>query len=374
MPAPINTTIGRALLGGARLPLGTYNFNRAYLANWKAALNNARNGVSNGVILSLGDSTTVGIGTVVSGVNTKTGSVSTQLAGLLTTAGVPASAQNCFCDFGYTTHAPTYDPRLSIGSWTFSTGVKAFAGQTYQAGSGANGTLSFTPTIQTDTVDIYYVTNTSLGSFNANINGGTNTLQSTAAAAGYRKLTLTGSLGMNVYNMAWASGGSVFIVGFNAYNSAVKQISVLNMGQGGATVAGIQAVWHSVASLLAIFAPALTTIQIGINDWMALTNGAAFSASLQSLISAAKSISDVLLIAPIQSSSATIPYATQQPYLDNYPTDAISNNCVLLNVNQRWGGFPGGNASGFYYSDGIHGNTSGYGDEASALSKILLAA
>lgn len=352
---------------------GLLNFRRSSLLNWKVARDNARSGKSNGVILALGDSTTVGFGSQgASFVNMKSGSWSTQLAAALSAGGVLSASQNCFCDFGYTTNAPTYDPRLSVASWTLNSGVQAMAGQTWSASSAA-GNLSFTPSVQTDTCDIYYVTNTTTGSFNANVNGGTNTLVNSGVAAGYGKLTISGSLGSNTYNVAFASGASVFIVGFNAYNSAAKQISVLNFGQGGATSAQIlNNVWASPNALIGVLAPALTIVQLGINDWLQGTGNSGLSSNVQTLITAAKPSGDVLLLTPIQGSPANEPFVTQQPYLDVYPQLALANNEVMLDVNRRWGGFLTANNNGFYYADGTHGSLSGYADEAAALAKILM--
>lgn len=340
------------------------------LRKWRIALARQRLGLGNAVIACIGDSTTVGTGSIVSlGPGLKNGSYPSRLATLLTSAGVTAGAQSCFGDGGYGTSIATYDTRLALGSWGLGSPA-GFAGQSFLASAATASPLSFTPVGNTDTCDIFYLTGSSTGSFNANINGGTNTLVSSAGASGYGKLTLTGSLAANVYNVTWASGGNVFIIGFSAYNSAVKQVSVLNQGRGGAKTSEIVAMWQSPAAELTVLSADLAIIKLGINDWLNSISISAFTSSLTTLITSCASVCDVIVETPPYSQTAPV---GQAAYTAAMAQVAAANNAVFLNLNGRFGGFANANTDGLMAGDGIHETNYGYMDEAQSIAKLLLA-
>lgn len=343
----------------------------ALLPKWRKALARVVSGQGNGRILCIGDSTTVGTGSVAGGAGpgVKNASYPTLTASLLSGIGLAASSQNCFGDFGYGANAPTYDSRFVLGNWAFGS-PNNMAGQCYTAGATTASPLSFTPSINTDTCEIYYLTG-STGSFNANINGGGNTLVNTAGGNGVSKVTITGALGANVYNCLWASGSNVFICGFIAYNSAVKQVHVVNMGRGGGKAGDINGAFPAASNHIAAIAPDLTIIQIGINDWTTATSLGSYAASVQTVITGALAVGDCMLSSPIYTNPASVASAAQTPYTAALQSLAITNGIPFVDTNYRLGGFAAGNANGMYYTDGVHGSALGYADEARNLLKLL---
>lgn len=191
----------------------------------------------------------------------------------------------------------------------------------------------------------------------------------TAGSNGYGKVTLTGSLAANVYNVTWASGGNVFVLGWNAYNSATKQVSVQNLGRSSAVVAAIATPWATAASCLTALGTDLAVIKIGINDWLQSTSVAAFTASLNSLVQSAKTVCDVGLVSPQYSSTAPV---DQTAYTAAVAAIATANGIPYVDLNGRWGGFANANADGLMVADGVHPSNYGYMDEAQVYAKLLL--
>jgi lysophospholipase L1-like esterase len=345
--------------------------------NWRAGRANAFNGVSNSRIMCLGDSTTVGTGSVTGGVGAgiKLLSYPTLLAKILTANGYPASVESVFGDFGYgQANSAVYDSRIVWGDFSPQS-VRGPGGQSFGALVTSTNPMTFTPNVQTDTLDVYFATNAGLGGFSVSADAGGATNYSTSAAAGYGKITFSsGSLASHVYKIKAIDNNHLFIVGMVAYNSAVKQVSILNMGYGGSlAVENSSNLWQSLSAVVAAYAPSLVIIDIGINDALSGTALSTFQTQVQTQISAAvNNNADVLLVIPIPTNPASIAASVTAGYQGVIRGLAQSNNVPLLDMASRIGAYAPALAKGFYYSDGVHGTGLMYQDLAAKIASLPL--
>lgn len=367
---PSNAAITGGVIDGQPIIAATM------LPKWRKALADVLSGSGRGRILFMGDSTTAGSGSVagLAGPGVKNGSYVNRFATLLSAMGISAVTHSAFGDAGFGASLPTYDTRIVMGSWTLNGGITSPGGSCFYASGTTASALSFTPTGSTDSCEIYYATSPTTGAFNANVNGGSNTLINTVSGSnGVSKATITGTLGANTYNFLWASGGAVFIFGWIAYDSTAKQVSVVNIGQAGATAAQIaSAPWQGAAAHINAIAPNLTSIQIGINDWLGGTALSSYSSTVQSLLAAATAAGDCIVMSPLSSTTTSVSAATQAQYITAKQALAKTSGVPYIDTNYRWGNsFATANANGMYYSDGVHPSASGYADEARLLAKLL---
>lgn len=353
-----------------------YNRLPQSIKNFRAALANSTAGIAKTNILCIGDSTTFGTGSMAGlyGPGVKNNSYPTALSNRFNSLGFKSGAQNCFGDAGYGANIPTYDPRLTIGSWAVVSNIVSICGETYAATAATATPMKFTPTVATDTCEIYYISgNGTAAAFNANVNGGANTVVQTWTGLAWNisKVVISGSLGMNNYQCSWASGGEVFIIGFSAYSSVNHEVSVINLGWGGSTAESQLGAFPSMAVSLAAFNPSLVILQTGINDWFGSTALSTYQSSVASWIAAVPANCDIVMVSPLQSSSANSPFATQAPYDQTFSNAATAGSYMYVDLNGRSGGFTAANALGLMASDGTHGSAAMYNDEGNFLANLL---
>ena len=126
---------------------------------------------------------------------------------------------------------------------------------------------------------------------------------------------------------------------------------------------------HVLQLFVAAVAPDLVIIELGINDINSSVGSSTYQTNLASLVSQAQATgADVLMIAPI-SSGGTI--ASQPPYMAAALDVANAAGVPYFDVNAKWGGFSGANASGFMNSDQIHPTAAGYSNEAVTIKQII---
>jgi lysophospholipase L1-like esterase len=353
---------------------GFHNFTGSNLSNWATARAAVLAGTRNAKILPFGDSTDAGFGSNA-GVADGTHGWPSKLVPLL---GVTASNSSWYGDYNQAAILTTFDPRLALGSWAAYTPVEPFSfGGHLLTASASAGALSFTPTNSVDTFELTYATFIGAGSFSYQIDGGAPTTVSTNVATSVTTIPIPTTLGAHTLNILWVSG-SVFISGARAYNSAAKQVSVINSGISGATSTQLADVgtfpWH-VGNEISTLAPDLTIIEGGvINNWVTGISRATTIANLQTMITAAKraGAGDVILRTPNPSQAAAfVPYATQQGYVDDMIALAITNNIPCIDVWRLFGGtWEAANASG-YNSDTAHPNGAGYAAIAGYIAQGL---
>jgi hypothetical protein len=353
------------------------------LPKWRAAIAGMKNGTKNARVLFVGDSTDFGVGSNGTSVGEMVAnSCPMQFANQLLAKGINAHS-NTFMGGGFGVQAAgggyyggANDGRIVKGSsWVVSSGgVISVGGGLYNATSGANA-LSFTPKQPVDTFTIYYVANSGLGTFNADINGGTATpVNTNATPQNLRSITITGTLGINTLNMKYASGGGVYIAGAEAYDSSKKWVSVINAGWPGAQSNN----WDDTGGApfgvipgLGVVAPDLTIINLGKNDCYKGTNTVSqFTTHMQAIITACLASGDVILRTFYPNDVAYGSVATQQTYVDAIYALAKTNNLPVIDTYGRWVSYAVSNPLGFYY-DQLHPNGAGYSDGSQSILNFL---
>lgn len=348
-------------------------FNRfpSKLKKWRAALAKARTGGPLAKILVLGDSTAIGAGSDGTGMtNCRAKAYPAALAQLLTDSGVRSQANSFFGDGWAGVSLPVSDPRVAMtGGWSSSGNRSVLGGSSIVCTSA--GTLSFTPTASVKYFDIRYTTNTGDGSFSADIDGAGTVTQSCNSAAGVATLTLTaGASGTHTCNLNWVSG-TVHIISIEGRDTT-DVVSVWNAGKNGAKIAdlvlgGFQ--WSQIQSLYT-FAPQLTLLCCTINDAAASTDTTTYTSNMQAMITALKTIGDVVLVTGLPSSTATTPTARADTYRYINYTLAAQNDCLLIDMTQRFISQSAAYALGLY-ADALHGNAAGYYEFAVPIANAI---
>lgn len=348
------------------------------LLHLRAAIGRIKAGTGNGVIACVGDSLTFGYysnGSTTG--NMKTLSFPTQLASALNAAGIPASSEN-FIGNGANANYQ-FDSRLSVGSgWSsYTGGFNSLGGEEFTA-SSATSPLAFTPSTPCDICKIYYVSTPALGSFKWNVDGGSDTTQSCAATSAFSTLTISlGSVGTHTINLNWVSG-AIFIVGFDCYNSTIKQLRILNCGWPASTTS----LWAldnsnpwSPARSLTTLAPDLTIIELGGNDMLTGVATPTVLTNLNTIVGLAQNSGsgDAMLIAynHVDPAGTGVPEVTQATYIAQVYASALANNCAYVDEYDRQVSFAIANTLGFMAPDGVHQLGAGYADYAQAIYPVL---
>ncbi|MEO6536233.1 MAG: peptidoglycan-binding protein [Candidatus Paceibacterota bacterium] len=353
---------------------GLYNYNAAYLANWRTARNAAKAGTADALVsYAPGDSTTAGTGTV------KSTNVVNDTANKLLALGFPASNEGFYGSHGSVSPS-SLDPNLVIGSgWNFITSQLTYSGRLFsQDTATATTTLKYTPYTTVDTWDIYYLLSAGAGTFTVSTNGGA-VVATTSEANGstvMAKMTVTVPSGTQQLVITPISGtGIVYIQGAVGRVAATKQITFINGGIGGAT----GATWSTNTSAytarpqLRYLAPKLTIINLTINDWNATTSTSTYTTQIQNLINDGKISGDVLLMSGNPSNpSGYASVSQQQTYIDIIKSLAVSNNCAMIDLTSRWGSYAVKSAlTPSWYFDSLHPSATGYNDIATAVAGVL---
>lgn len=348
------------------------------LPHWRAAKGRVLGATGTARIACIGDSITEGYySNGSSATNIIIKSYPTQLASILTTHGITSISQNVFG--GSLSNKTTSDPRLTLGgTWTYLSNPYTLGGAFFTNAASGSGNMSFTPSINVDTFNIYYATSPGFGTFGAQINSGSVTSQSQNSAQNMAKLTVTATLSANTLNLTWVSGGAVYIVGIEAYNSAIPSVQIDNIGWAGATSIlwngnGITPGLDNLPNAIPTLLPDLTILCLGANDWNTGVTLAQFNTNMQGIITAAASVGDVILMSSVPSNpSSTVPYATQIPFQSTTAQLAVLNNLPYIDIYSRWfSNETTMNNLGMMGDNSQHPNTVGYADITQAIYNIL---
>lgn len=355
------------------------NLDIKYLRNWRAARNAVATGhaaANTARVLFIGDSTTVGkAANYASTGDWKTNGYIGQLSRMLNTAGINAHF-NSFIGSGNGFNNATFDPRITVGAgWAADAIYPTAGGQPYTA-TGATSSLSFLPTVNVDTFNLFVLKISGFGTITYNINGGSaSTFSENGANNTILTLTKTGSLTASTLNVDYVSGGKVSLVGVEAYDSSKSWISLINAGSSSSRSVD----WavannpYSPANCIGIYAPVLTSICLGINDWAqgGGTDITTFIANIQLLITNALAIGDCMLVAPAPSAISVKTLEFQQTYIAALYSLAVLNNIPLIDFFSRLTSYEISNPIGYYF-DTLHPNGTAYGDQATAIFNLLM--
>jgi hypothetical protein len=122
---------------------------------------------------------------------------------------------------------------------------------------------------------------------------------------------------------------------------------------------------------IAVYAPHLTLIQLGINECITFTGTtvAEYRASLLSLISVAQETGDVMLLSFIPPNPTAVVSGSQAALLAVL-SEAAFSSVPLLDMNLRAISYANWLARGYMF-DNYHGNNLAYWDEAQYITNAL---
>jgi len=339
------------------------NPNPAATKRWRSACAAARAGVANARLLAVGDSTTRGV---------RAGGGSAQVATswpkfaadiLATQTGLPVGIDS-FYGTGSGNAAstmPALDARFTT-SGTFLASLSSAGGRTIQA--SATASLTFTPIKNVDTFEITYVQNAGFGTFSYAVNGGSTTNVITAGTKSVQKVTVSATLGANALTMSWVSG-TIYIVGVEAYNSAIKQISVINAGWASSeamqwSVSGGN-VFEPLSIIPASIMPDLIVLDLGLNDMNNVAYTIAqYSTAINRILDTWLPGSDVVLKSFVPTSANWAALSRQGEFLQALYDISDARKLPLIDVYRARGAY----TDNISYYDGaspaVHQSIKGY--------------
>lgn len=345
---------------------------RTALAKAQASVLNGNGaGAARGTFLAIGDSTVFGLHSGNNGLYVRRNAWPAYLARILASLGYGGVSSGIFGE-GAAGNVNGGDDRLSAGAGWAANAGQVFAQNAWQQ-SAAGGALTWTPDAAVDTVDVYYLTFSGLGTFTVDNGGAAFITQNTSAVttATLAKVSATISSSANPINVKWASGGAVKILGIRAYTAATTGIDVLNAGVNGSTTGGwVTTGAYQYLSLIDDLAPACTFISLGFNDLNQSVSLTTYQANLQSLAVAAQNAgSDVVFLIQHPQKITSHSIALQKTYWDAANSAAIAVGASVVNMPGRW--ITGENQAAMLFDD-THPNAVGAFDIAKAISEVIL--
>lgn len=360
------------------------------LLRWKRALGRMRTAEGYRPLVALvGDSKTAGFGTDPSGQFRVATSIGARLAAILSARGLPAISESMWGDAGTSlVPASAYDPRRSgFSGWSL------YGGQGGDGGIGGalstttgTGPAIFTPSVPVDRARLFFkqgenaaatasamVTVDADATVLATLPGGSTPSYTRSAAISL------GAAGTHAIRITPAGGAPFYLAGLIAWNSAVPAVDIANLA-----VSGVKAAWQASTprlNWLGVLAPDLTIINIGSNDMLAsgATSVAAFTASVQAVISKAQASGDCILVFPAigrdagsSAQNVLVSDAQRAPFRTALAALATANGCVLVDEQALLGGRDMGQALGLF-ADSLHENGQATVMRAHNLATLLLA-
>jgi lysophospholipase L1-like esterase len=362
----LTSALGAELSGDDQLPFGFHNFTSSNLANWQTALAAQQRGSSDAIIGCLGDSTVAGQGAASHelGSNAKSLSWPTKLAKLIP----DGSWSSVWGDNNISAAAGNlhdFDRRLSRSGWAISTAKAAgtLCGGSFRGHPSASS-HSFTPTNQIDTIEVWYAQSPGSGHFTIDTDGGSPLVTVNCDGPdAFLKATATCASGFHTVNVrrAMTSAHDIYMTGLRVYNSAIKEVSVYNLGGcrwGSADFVVDNHPWNTLPAVAAI-SPNLVIFQAGIiNDWDDGIPLSTVRSNMMAVINALKSVKcDVILMSGAPSKTGVFAsHATQAAYVTNMRSLAYAANVPFIDV---WALF-GGTWKSSAMADSLHPNGLGY--------------
>lgn len=355
-----------------------FNVSPFLMPHWTSCVSRVKINAGNCRVIMVGDSTTYGLGSngTLSTGDMTTAAYPARLSQYLNSALLPTQRDAVIGAGGGAGNGDSClnDNRIVCGGgWGVNATFFTAGGDTFLATSA--GTLTFTPTDQVDTFVFWYLSN-GFGAGTYAVDGGSTTSFSEAGSAGLHSVTISaGTLGSHALDIAWTSG-SVYVVGFEAYNSAQGSVLIENAGWSGSR----SQTWDSGSSLpylpqptITNMAPDVVVLDLGINDWSLPTSVPNYTTFMQSLITSWQAVSDVVLVTPAPSSTGFVSLATQQPYIAALYQLATTNNIPLIDNFSRWGSYERANPAPMsFYFNNVHPNKTGYVDFAQSVAQQML--
>ncbi|MCA1456909.1 SGNH/GDSL hydrolase family protein [Bradyrhizobium sp. BRP22] len=367
---------GKGLSSGNPLPTGFYNFTGSNLANWCRASAAQQRGEANAIIGCLGDSTVVGQGAASNELasNAKSMSWPTQLARLIPNGSWSSVwGDNNVSAAAGDLHA--FDARLDRSGWAINnTRASGTLCGGFFHGQPSAVSHSFTPTNPIDSIEVWYARSPGSGRFTIDVDGGPPLATVDCAGANaFMKATATCTPDHHTINLRKTDANDVYLTGLRCFNSAIKEVSVYNLGGcrwGSADFVVDGYPWNTLPAIAAI-APNLVIFQAGIiNDWDDRIPLSTVTSNMTRVITALKSVNcDVILMSGAPSEAGIYAtYPTQASYVANMKALAYAADVPFIDI---WGLF-GGTWNSFAMNDALHPNQIGYALIAGYTSVAIL--
>jgi hypothetical protein len=361
----------------------------ASYARTQAALAAVSGGTGYAKIGLLGDSTMAGAKAGTSGAAKRATSPVTFLRDrLAATQNRPVIASNWIGDQRFQV-TNSIDPYTFDGRFSQPDGVGfiATSGATpVSIGGGlmtnvTNGNrFGFLPEVATDTTDVHYAVNTTLGAFSISRNGGSAMAVNQSGASGMGKVTYSSPLNSSDPIYLSRTSGGVYVVGMDSYNSAIKSIRLFGMGWSGgraADWAGTLTGFDPLNGLLALNLD-LVVARFGTNDisnpgaTTTSTNATTYQASINKILDALLAAgTDVILATHYPMNPGVMSQAVQDTYAGYVRSIAAARDLKLHDTYARVGTWAAASADGKVY-DNLHPNAAGYQDDAAALATLVM--
>jgi hypothetical protein len=373
--------------GGAAPPAFTLNWNPTVnLANWRTKRAAVIAGTARATIVSVGESTSTGVGAGTGGIGIVDGwnkAWPNRLAVKLAAGGIPATTSSFFNGAGggnltFSTLA-SYDPRRTFGAgWDnyVPTPPMGWFGGNYLYSQGASNNIDFAPGTSFDTIKVHDFSGGVPGTLTVAIDGGANlspTLPQSGGSA-YRITSYTVALGVHTVNLRGLNTSETVLGGCQVFNSAVKAVDVIIGGipSGNVLQSSDTSDPWSAGNVTGALQPDLLIIKTAINDALDLTTMAAFKAGLQVLVDKGKLTGDVVMLTSNPWSGST--QQVQEDLRTAMIEVANTNGLLVIDGFNFYGGtWAIANANGLMF-DQYHPNATGYDNEAQLIYNILMAA
>jgi lysophospholipase L1-like esterase len=308
-------------------------------------------------ILAIGDSTGRGTLSGGGGLYQYPSSIWHLIAASVNWGGATGNCENVI-GWGGTDPAMA-DFRVAHGGWTSFSNTLGGAG--WQANS-AVADLVFSPTEDSTEIDIYYLGNSSFGSFSVKIDGqAIVTISGNIATSAVYKATIKVPPRKHTIAASWVSGAGRFL-GYVCRNR--RKLNFLNVCVAGSTTSD----WVLTGGLgfypfdnLAVPAPKLIDISLGINDANTGVSATTFQANLLALTNKAKATGADVTLTTFNPTTGT-GQAALPAYRDAYVAVSAATGAKLIDFYTSVGGVIAGLPGGM--ADASHPNMIGYAQKA----------
>lgn len=362
---------------------GAYLKSLSPLSPINVALAKALSGIADATINVIGDSTALGSRSGPALSDLRKHSIAVRMAETLDAAlPVPVRHASFFGDTGVSTAYLTFDPRWSaMGSgWSQSTFMSA-GGRMWRCTAASTGKLTFTPSIEWNTVDIYFLGGSGYGAAALDVGGAiVTTLDFSVTPATINKLTAGPAEGFTLANQTLSIGRAngvakeLFIVGAEFRNSTIPAVNVRLIAAGGTASsfwAG-KAAAYAPGNALKTVAADLNIINLGINDWLSQVTTEQFMNNMnviKSEILIGKPTAQFLLI---KQPAMNDPAEDQARITDAIDRLAADWQCPVLDLRDLWPKTWAESSALGVMADAHHPNAQGYADIGRKLAQLLI--
>lgn len=352
------------------------------LPKWQACRAKVLAGTGNCTILWIGDSVSTGHGSLfnVTANDAHSGAIPNELAAILRQDAGLNVQTNSVTGNNLVSPTSTFDTRITLHGWSPFTGAFVIGGNAW----ANNDTTAFTfkPTdtasypstapLLTNTIDIYWVGNSSGTSITIDI-GGSAICTIPVTTTPFNKTTCTtgSAAANNTYNIKCvsASAGNCAFTSIVARNSAVSEVSIINGSADGATIVQFNTntsqPYDPVASI-SLFAPDICVMGSTVgNDATAQTPIATYSADLTNIVAACKVTGDVLMLTGFPYGTTTSPLTIAQ-YQAAIIAVAAANSVPVWDSYKNYGNSSGAGTTGWTQNMGAAWNAVDNGGAADA--------